>query len=85
MPGWMFAATGGVELSEKLNADFNGDWLLALAAYNCGEGRVQREPTATAAKAYPPISVVAQRTREYVPRLLAFKELTRNAKRHGLP
>jgi membrane-bound lytic murein transglycosylase D len=83
-----FAATGAaLDYLEKLNADFNGDWLLALAAYNCGEGRVQREINRNRSKGLPTdfwnLSLPKE-TREYVPRLLAFKELTRNAKRYGI-
>jgi membrane-bound lytic murein transglycosylase D len=56
-----------------------GNWLLALAAYNAGEGRVDRalarHPGATfwelaEAKALPPIS------REYVPKILAVVQVT---------
>jgi hypothetical protein len=55
------------------------DWLLALAAYNAGEGRVDRalarRPGATfwdlaEAKALPPIS------REYVPKIMAVVRVT---------
>lgn len=58
-----------------------GDWLLALAAYNAGEGRVDRalarRPGATFweladAKALPAIS------REYVPKILAVVQVTAN-------
>lgn len=83
-----FAATGAaLNYLEKLNADFNGDWLLALAAYNCGEGRVQREIDRNRSKGLPTdfwSLSLPKETREYVPRLLAFKELTRNAKRYGI-
>jgi len=56
-----------------------GDWLLALAGYNAGEGRVDRalalHPGATywelvEARALPPIS------REYVPKILAVVQVT---------
>jgi membrane-bound lytic murein transglycosylase D len=61
--------------------DRYGDWLLALAAYNAGEGRVDRalarHPGATYwdlvdALALPPIS------REYVPKILAVVQVTAN-------
>lgn len=83
-----FASTGAaLNYLEKLNADFNGDWLLALAAYNCGEGRVQREIDNNRSKGLPTdfwSLSLPKETREYVPRLLAFKELTRNAKRYNI-
>lgn len=83
-----FAATGAaLNYLEKLNNDFNGDWLLALAAYNCGENRVQREIDNNRAQGLPTSFwhlSLPKETREYVPRLLAFKELIGNAPRYGI-
>ncbi|WGZ93637.1 MAG: transglycosylase SLT domain-containing protein [Candidatus Thiothrix putei] len=83
-----FAATGAaLTYLQKLNNDFNGDWLLALAAYNCGENRVQREIDRNRAKGLPTTFwhlSLPKETREYVPRLLAFKELIGNAPRYGI-
>ena len=83
-----FAATGAaLNYLQKLNNDFNGDWLLALAAYNCGENRVQREIDSNRAKGLPTTFwnlSLPKETREYVPRLLAFKELIGNAQRYGI-
>lgn len=83
-----FAATGAaLTYLQKLNNDFNGDWLLALAAYNCGENRVQREIDKNRAKGLPTTFwhlSLPKETREYVPRLLAFKELIGNAPRYGI-
>ncbi len=41
---------------QALHDQFDGDWLLAIAAYNVGEDTVQRESTTTAPTAGPPIS-----------------------------
>lgn len=83
-----FAATGAaLNYLEKLSGDFNGDWLLALAAYNCGEGRVQREIALNQSKGLPTDFWnldLPKETREYVPRLLAFKELISHADRYGI-
>lgn len=83
-----FAATGAaLSYLQKLHTDFNGDWLLALAAYNCGENRVQREIDKNRAKGLPTSFwhlSLPKETREYVPRLLAFKELISNAPRYGI-
>jgi len=63
---------------EYLNELFKGDWLLVLAAYNSGEGTVQRaiRKNSAAGKAtdfwslsLPPI------TREYVPKLMALSKV----------
>lgn len=65
-----------------LNRRFGGDWLLALAAYNGGEGRVKRAIMANLASGrktdfwaldLPP------ETRAYVPRFLALARLFRDA------
>lgn len=63
---------------EKLNADFDGDWLLALAAYNCGEGAVMRaiNKNAEAGKPTDFWSLdLPRETEEYVPRLLGVAAL----------
>jgi membrane-bound lytic murein transglycosylase D len=70
----------------KLYLDF-GDWQLALAAYNCGEGCVARaiarnvqrgKPTNYASLALP------EETRHYVPKLLAIKRFVSNPQRYGI-
>lgn len=83
----IYAATrAAIRYLKKLNDDFNGDWLLALAAYNCGEGTVQnainrnlrrRRPTDFWSLDLP------RETRSYVPRLLAVSKLFANAERYG--
>ncbi len=69
-----------------LNRRFGGDWLLSLAAYNCGEGRVERAILAnlTAGKdtdfwalELPP------ETEAYVPRFLALAQLFRETELAG--
>ncbi len=84
-----FAATNAaLDYLQKLNRDFHGDWLLALAAYNCGEGRVQREIDRNRARGLPTdfwsLSSLPRETRNYVPSLLAYKELISNAPRYGI-
>ena len=83
-----FAATGAaLTYLQKLNTQFNGDWLLALAAYNCGEGRVEQEIAENQAKGLPTSFwdlSLPKETREYVPRLLAFKELLSHAPQYGI-
>lgn len=49
-----------------------GDWPLALAAYNAGEGRVRRLLSAKKAQSYAAIAVnLPAETRMYVPKVLA--------------
>lgn len=66
---------------QKLHRQFKGDWFLALAAYNAGEYRVQREidRNRRLGKRTDYWSLnLPRETRQYVPRLLAYKEIFRN-------
>ncbi|MEE9351225.1 MAG: transglycosylase SLT domain-containing protein [Thiotrichaceae bacterium] len=73
---------------QDLNKQFKGDWLLSLAAYNCGEARVHRE-IAKNRKLGRPTDFwhlrLPKETRNYVPRLLAFKEVYGNPRAYGIP
>ena len=71
----------------KLANDFDGDWMLALAAYNSGEGTVGRairhnkkrgEPTDFWSLDLP------RETEGYVPRLLAIARIIKDPAAHGL-
>ena len=74
---------------QELHEEFNGDWLLAVAGYNSGEGNVERAiRSATAAgksidfwgvKNYLPLE-----TRTYVPRLLAVASIIAKPDRYGI-
>jgi membrane-bound lytic murein transglycosylase D len=72
---------------EHLGDMFGGDWLLALTAYNTGEGILQRwieqnrrlgKPTDFASLPIPP------QTRRYIPRLMAMRSVIENPRRHGV-
>lgn len=72
---------------KKLGEDFNGDWLLALAAYNCGEGAVARaiKRNRRQGKATDYWSLrLPSETLAYVPRLLAVSKFFANADNYGL-
>lgn len=80
------ATNAALDYLSKLYLDF-GDWQLALAAYNCGEGCVARAiqknvqqglPTDYASLTLPP------ETQNYVPKLLAIKNLIRNPEQFGV-
>jgi len=70
----------------NLKTLFKGDWLLAIAAYNSGPGRVQRAIKKNKAQGkktdFWHISLPAE-TRGYVPRLLAVAELIKNPEKYG--
>lgn len=70
----------------KLYLDF-GDWQLALAAYNCGEGCVARAIQKNVEQGLPTDYAslpLPEETRNYVPKLLAIKNLIRNPDQYGV-
>jgi membrane-bound lytic murein transglycosylase D len=70
-----------------LHDELNGDWLLAIAAYNCGEANVERALSSNRAKGRPldfwSLKLPLE-TRAYVPKFLAMKRLIANPERYGL-
>ncbi len=72
---------------QALHDQFDGDWLLAIAAYNVGENTVQRELDFNRAHGKPTdfwhLTLPAE-TRAYVPKLLAMKRLMAEPERYGL-
>jgi len=72
---------------EDLHAEFNEDWMLALAAYNSGKGRVGRaRKTATEkglATDYWSLKLPRE-TRYYVPKLIALAQIIAHPERYGV-
>jgi membrane-bound lytic murein transglycosylase D len=63
---------------QSLHDEFNGDWLLAIAAYNCGEMAVERALDVNRAKGRPLdfwSLKLPKETQAYVPKLLAMRRL----------
>lgn len=75
----VYAATqAAVTLLETLNHEFDGDWLLALAAYNSGSGTVKKAIRRNQKRGKPTdfwSLDLPKETRAYVPKLLALKKL----------
>src|SRR5450631_2212930 len=72
---------------QALHDQFDGDWLLAIAAYNVGENAVQREFDRNRALGKPTDFwhlILPAETRAYVPKLLAIKRLMAEPERYGL-
>lgn len=71
----------------RLHDQFNGDWLLAMAAYNAGEGTVARAVAANQQRGLPTdywhLSLPRE-TQDYVPRLLALSMLVREPDTYGV-
>jgi len=80
------ATNGALDYLQKLHAQF-GDWELALAAYNCGEGAIERAQIRNRRKGLPvnytSLKLPAE-TRNYVPKLLAIKNIVANPASYGL-
>jgi membrane-bound lytic murein transglycosylase D len=67
--------------------DMFGDWYLALAAYNWGEGNVQRAIARNQAAGLPTDYEslrLPNETRNYVPKLQAIKNIVMNPQQYGL-
>ncbi len=72
---------------QYLNGRFNGDWLLALAAYNAGSGTVMRAIERNRKRRLPTDFwhlQLPRETRAYVPKLLALKAVIRDPENYGL-
>ncbi len=63
---------------------YNGDWLLAMAAYNTGALNVDRGiPRAGVANYWQIYPYIAQETRNYVPNILAVILIAKNPEKYG--
>lgn len=74
------ATNGALDYLQKLH-DMFGDWELALAAYNWGEGAVQRAQARNRKRGLPVNYTslkMPDETRNYVPKLLAVKNIIAN-------
>lgn len=82
------ASTGAaLDYLQFLHDEFDGDWLLAVAAYNCGEARVAREveKNLRAGKPTDYFSLKLPReTQAYVPKLLAMRRIVGDPTSQGL-
>lgn len=78
---------GAIAYLKYLHKYFDGDWLLALAAYNSGEGRVRRAMKNNARKNIPTdfwSLDLPKETRAYVPKLLALADIVGRPKDFNL-
>ncbi len=81
------ATTAALDYLEFLANEFNGDWLLAVAAYNTGEANVARaiRRNLEAGKPTDFFSLKLHReTSAYVPKLLAMRRIVADPTAHGL-
>ena len=80
------ATNGALDYLQSLH-DMFGDWQLALAAYNCGEGKVKRaiakNRALKRATNYASLSLPKE-TRHYLPKLYAIKNIITHPERYDL-
>ncbi len=72
---------------EKLYDDFDGDWHLALAAYNAGEGKIARMMEYNRRRGKPTDYEhlkLKRETQNYVPKLMAMVEIVSNPDKYGI-
>jgi membrane-bound lytic murein transglycosylase D len=62
---------------------FNGNWYLAIAAYNCGQFRVKSAIRHAGTNSFWSLSL-PQETKFYVPRLLAVAAIVKNPEKYGV-
>lgn len=82
-----YASTeAAIKYLKKIYADF-GDWSLALAAYNAGEGKIGRALAKTGCEDYFSLCEASDDLREetklYVPKFLALVKISRNLEELG--
>jgi len=81
----MAATETALDYFDLLHRTFDGDWLLALAAYNAGQGRVANAVRRNTRQGKPTdfwnLSLPRE-TRNYVPKILALADLLRNSHDH---
>jgi membrane-bound lytic murein transglycosylase D len=83
----MASTKAALDYLQYLHDTFDGDWLLALAAYNSGEGTVQKAIRANK-RHHRPTDYWSLRlpreTEQYVPRLLALRQIVADPEQEGI-
>jgi membrane-bound lytic murein transglycosylase D len=81
------ATKAALKYLSRLHKRFDGDWLLALASYNSGEGRVSRAVKKNKRKGRPidfwSLDLPVE-TKGYVPKLLAISAIVARTKEHNI-
>jgi membrane-bound lytic murein transglycosylase D len=78
---------GALDYLQFLHDKFDGDWLLAVAAYNAGEGTISEALSANAARGrdtdYWSLKLRRQ-ARDYVPKIIALAQVVATPERYGV-
>ncbi|WP_370546348.1 murein transglycosylase D [Edwardsiella tarda] len=81
------STTAALDMMQRMNKMFGGDWLLTLAAFNSGEGRVMQAIKANKRKGRPTDFWSLSLPREtsiYVPKVLALSDIIKHNQRYGI-
>lgn len=81
------STTAALNMMQRLNRMFDGDWLLTVAAYNSGEGRVMQAVKANKRQGKPTNFWALSLPREtsiYVPKMLALSDIIKNSRKYGV-
>lgn len=70
---------------KEINAQFDGDWLLTLAAYNAGPGAIRRTIRNSSGPANYWALPLRAETRNYVPKLIALARVFKDPEYYGVP
>jgi membrane-bound lytic murein transglycosylase D len=84
---WLLSTQAALDHLQRLHRLFEGDWHLALAAYNCGEGCVGRAQRRAGAEGRPARFEQLElplETRRYVARIEALRRLVSEPGRYGV-
>lgn len=81
------STTAALDMMQRLNRMFEGDWLLTIAAYNSGEGRVMQAVKANKRQGksteFWALSLPHE-TSIYVPKMLALSDIIKHSKKYGV-
>lgn len=81
------STTAALDIMQRLNQMFGGDWLLTVAAYNSGEGRVMQAIKVNKAKGRPTnywALALPRETSVYIPKMLALSDILKHSKKYGV-
>ncbi|MEG3134446.1 murein transglycosylase D [Rouxiella sp. T17] len=81
------STTAALDMMQSLNKMFGGDWLLTVAAYNSGEGRVMQAIKQNKRKGRPTdfwSLALPRETSIYVPKMLALSDILKHSQKYGI-
>lgn len=80
----MLSGRAAIRLLQELYLEF-GDWSLALAAYNCGPGRMRRAIEKAQSREYGQVRFfLPKQTRAYLSKFVAIAHIARYGQKYGL-